>query len=1339
MKCMKQFALLSTVVYMLISVTFSQTSSTSLQGTVTDPSGSAIPGATVTLSNAEAKVERTVVTGPQGGFRILALPPGTYDLTVTAKGFSQHRQAGLQLLVNTPATANVELKIGTATEVVTVAGEAPALNMVDASLGNSFGETQVRQIPLEGRNVPDLLSLQAGVAYTGNRPDIDRDQDTRNGSVNGARSDQSNITLDGVDVNDQSSGYAFTSVLPVTLDSVQEFRVTTSNYNADQGQGSGAQVTLVTKSGTNNFHGSLYEYLRNTITSANDYFVKQSELASGQPNKPDKLLLNIFGGSVGGPIRKNRLFFFTNYEGTRESAEQSTVRTIPTPSLCKGLVQYVNVNGGTTVLSPMQLQSLDPLSMGINPAIENSSHTGYFDKTFCTGQFITNDPSVGDGLNYSGFRFRAPVSLDNNAFIARLDYNLTANGKQTLFWRGALQNLNNPQAPFLPGSPPEQTLVDHSKGFVVGYTILIGPTMVNTFHWGFTRQSTGIIGNSNQPWNAFYGLDQGFTYSHNAQTPVNNLLDDFSWSKGRHTLQFGANVGFARDPRVSYEHSFSIGKGATNWMSPTGFANTGGGYLDPINGGFPEPASSPQYDYPVLGLLGMVSDVVGNYNYDKSGNALAAGAPVNRDYGLNWYEFYGQDAWRIKPNVTVTYGLRWSLFPPPWEINGLQASPTCVPSQNPTTGCPSWAYNLGTEFNQNVQNMLQGVGYTATPLVSFRLGGAANNGPGFYNLEKSDLSPRISVAYSPRPESNWLRKIVGDNDKTVIRAGFGRVYDRAGMELLSTFDANAPGGLSATVQNPCCLATVTDSAGNTFPYDSAAGVPRITNINKIPTCGPVDNCNGVNQVFFQPAPPGAFPQTPPPFGQAITWGIDQSLKTPYAWAFDVSVARQLPQNFSLQLSYVGRLGRHLLTQRDLRQPLDVVDPKTGIDYFAASTRLAQLAQKGYTASQITDKLVGPTAAFWHDMLPKLQAGTAYQDLTTGYTAIQPGSAGLLQAIYDLYYNPAISYVGNEVVGIAYVDIYNSLGDNSGSFSPYTFCNGGCNPSSGYGSGAGNFLNNQATSMYGWSSIGSSSYNALQINLRKTLSSGVQFDLNYTYSKSIDITSNATRLGFSSSVNVGAPGSRLVNAFDPGARRAVSDFDTTHQVNADFIVELPFGTGKRVAGNASGVLNGFIGGWQVSGLARWTTGFPFTVDNGNYWPTDWDEQGIANMVVRPTTGHFKQPDGSVSVFPNPSAAFGDFAHPFPGQSGSRNVVRGDGYAGLDMALSKSWKVYESQSLQFRWEVFNVPNLVRFNALSGLGTQACACIASLQQVPNTFGNYTGLLTQPRVMQFALRYEF
>jgi hypothetical protein len=218
-----------------------QTSSTSLQGTVTDPSGGAIAGATVSLLNTESKTERIIVSDAQGEYRFLLLSPGTYTLRVNAKGFAGYEQTGLQLLVSTPATVNVQLKVGSGSEVVTVTAEAQALNMVDASIGNSFAELQVKQLPIDGRNVPELLSLQAGVAYTGNREDMQlpayKDQDTRSGAVNGARSDQSNITLDGVDVNDQSNGYAFTSVLPTTQDSVQEFRVTTTNYDAEQGVG----------------------------------------------------------------------------------------------------------------------------------------------------------------------------------------------------------------------------------------------------------------------------------------------------------------------------------------------------------------------------------------------------------------------------------------------------------------------------------------------------------------------------------------------------------------------------------------------------------------------------------------------------------------------------------------------------------------------------------------------------------------------------------------------------------------------------------------------------------------------------------------------------------------------------------------------------------------------------------------------------------------------------------------------------------------------------------------------------------------------------------------------
>jgi hypothetical protein len=1311
---------------------------TSIRGTVTDSSGGYVAGASVTLTNPESKIVRTAATGNDGGYQFLFLPPGTYTLDVSATGFQKYEQTGLPLLVNTPVTVNVQLKIGGGKETVTVTAEEPALNLVDASIGNSFDETQVRQIPLEGRNVPDLLSLQAGVAYTGNRV-ADKDQDTRNGSVNGARSDQSNVTLDGVDVNDQSNGYAFTSVLPVTQDSVQEFRVTTTNYGADQGQGSGAQVALVTKSGTNIFHGSAYENLRNTITSANDYLVKQSELNIGAPNKPLKLNRNIFGAALGGPLQKDRLFFFTNYEGTREREEQRAERVIPTPSLCQGIFRYQDVNGGITTFTPGDLKNLDPRNIGIDPAmLDLTNHTGYLDRTFCTGKTVTNDPFAGDGLNYAGFVFRAPTSLDNDVFIARADYRLTANGRHLLFWRGALQDLRNPGAPFLPGDAPEQTTADHSKGFVVGYTAILSSTLANSFHWGYTRQSFGVVGDTNQPWDTFLGLDQGIAYSRNFQVGMHNLLDDFSWTKKNHTFQFGAAIGLARDPRTSYLHSNYLGIGTTNWTSPIGFAGTTS-TLDPSNVtahpliNAPEPVDATQYDRPLLAMYGMISDVVANYNLDRNGNVLAQGDPVKRNYGLDWYEFYGQDTWRIKSNLTLTYGLRWSLFPPPWETTGLQTAPT---------------FGLGTQFNQNVTNMKQGLGYTSESPIAFNLGGPVNHGPGFYNFEKMDFSPRVSIAYSPRPRGGLFRSVFGENDKTVFRAGFSRVYDRAGFALLNTFDQVGSAGLTTTLQNPCC----------TFNQTGAEDLPRITGINTIPVFN--NPPPGITQARFLQVPPvGGFPQVPGTGAQANLWGIDNTLKTPHAYAVDFSVGRELPKRFSLQVSYVGRFGQNLLTQRDLNQPLDIVDPKSGIDYYTAAAALSKLArsfalannkgaptnfyQATITPAQIasvTAAMLGPTAQYWVDMLPPLRkSATQYSDLFTGFTPSTTNTTdGLLQSVFDLYYNPALSVIGDEIVGLADIDLYGGLGDNApvppgGAAVPYFF-NG---PAGLLGNGSGKYLSNQAISMYGWSSIGNSSYHALQVSLRKQFSHGVQFDFNYTFSKSLDITSAASRVGFSvyGYQNIGLVGTRLANDFSPNLARAVSDFDLTHQMNLNWIAELPIGKGRALAGNASGVLNAFIGGWQISGLARWTSGFPFSVDGGQRWPTNWFLTAITQMTTRPKTGVFKQ-NGNVNVFADPAAAQQDFTLPLPGGVGSRNVLRGDGFASWDMSLGKRWRLpKENHSLQFRWEVFNVPNLTRFNA-QGVGS---SLLTSLTQSPGSFGAYTSLLTQPRVMQFDLRYEF
>lgn len=468
-------ALYFIVVFFLLAIpAFPQMGTTALRGVVLDSSHAAIAGARITLVNPAQGHRRETTTAISGEFEFLALQPGTYTLTAEKDGFNRFERTAVELLVNVPNTLNITLQVASVVNTVEVSAQSETINTTDASLGNAFGENQVKQLPLESRNVPDLLSLQPGVVYTGNRPDINTEKDTRSGSVNGSHSDQSNVTLDGVSVNDKGA-HSFTSVLPVTLDSVQEFRVTTTNYGADEGSSSAAQVALVTKSGTNQFHGSAYEYNRNSYFSANDYFIKASQLASGLPNKPNQLNHNIFGGSIGGPILKNRLFLFLNYEGYRDAESVSALRTVPTAAMRDGVIQYLcqtNPDGspntslcpGNTVsgisgasytapagymaLSPQQITAMDSTSLG--PHGPNPVVIKYMNSVYP----LPNDQTTGDLVNTAGYRFRAPTDTAKNWYIAKLDYNITKDAKQRISVSAALANENSAGAPFLPGTAP---------------------------------------------------------------------------------------------------------------------------------------------------------------------------------------------------------------------------------------------------------------------------------------------------------------------------------------------------------------------------------------------------------------------------------------------------------------------------------------------------------------------------------------------------------------------------------------------------------------------------------------------------------------------------------------------------------------------------------------------------------------------------------------------------------------------------------------------------------------------------------------------------------------------
>ncbi len=433
-----------------------QTGTSSVRGVVTDAQGKAVAGATVTLTNTERNFTRTQTTNDEGTYIFSTVPPGSYRLEAEAAGFKKAAVADVRALVETPTELNVQLEVGDVSETVNILGttEAP-LNTADATIGNAFESRRISELPLNARNPVGLLSLQPGV--------------TRTGYVNGGRADQANVLLDGVDNNEQQRGLdvvtdeAFASVLRSTPDSLQEFRVVTSNPNADQGRSSGAQVSLITKSGSNDFHGSLYEYHRNTVTTANDFFnnaagsygpddlpVILGLKQAGDPIAPrPQLLRNVFGGSIGGPIKKDRAFFFFTYEGFREASETPVIREVPLPSLGQGIVRYRTNSGasdpGCPPGTPAGVECLTPAEINAGYIAANGDTPGVNPLTLAVlanaaARYPANDASVGDGLNTGGFRFNAKTPARLNTYITRFDVNLT--DRQTLYLRGNYQSDN---------------------------------------------------------------------------------------------------------------------------------------------------------------------------------------------------------------------------------------------------------------------------------------------------------------------------------------------------------------------------------------------------------------------------------------------------------------------------------------------------------------------------------------------------------------------------------------------------------------------------------------------------------------------------------------------------------------------------------------------------------------------------------------------------------------------------------------------------------------------------------------------------------------------------------
>jgi hypothetical protein len=1231
------------------ALTLCAQTTSSLRGTVADQQGAMIPEVVVTLTNDGTRSTRETLTDSTGIYQFVQMPPGTYTLTAVKVGFSSVTQKGVNLLVNTPDSVDLKMELGKTTETVNVSAEAQTLNTVDATVGNTFNQNQIRQLPLDTRNIVQLLSLQPGVTATG--------------EVMGSRRDQNNVTLDGVDVNDnQNSGIGgladtgstqgsnangttavagFNSVLPIPLDSVQEFRVTVAGQGADEGRSSGGQVVLVTKSGTNNLHGSAYEYNRNTLFAANSWFNNRSGVDRQVLNR------NQFGASLGGPLKKDRFFYFFNYERRIDASQLAVERQVPSESLKAGSLVLQDTNGNSYTLTPGQIQQIDPLHIGLNQGYLNIL------KQYPAG----NDPAYGadGGLAFTGFRFNAPNKLDNRAYVGKLDFLISA--RQTLSMRGTLSNADQDNPSFLaqfPGQSPASVLLNNSKGLAANYTFILRANLINSLVYGYTRQGAGQSGVSGASF-SLLDIDPLQNYSARACSrilPVHNIADNLTWTKSKHSLTTGINFRIMTNNRSSYASSYpsygysttvAVGLGEDMQNDVTNFlvTKTGNANLQLAN---------PDAVATAMGvLLGLVNNTQITYQFDRNGNPLAIGTPSVRAFNMKEYEAYVNDSWRVTPELTLTLGLRYSNDRPPFEANGLQVAP-----------------NIGLDqyFAQRVGLGAQGVPSNAMPnaLLSYSLGGPVNGKPSWYEPDNNNFGPRFALAYSPRGHEGWLQRIFGNNG--AFRMGGAMLYDRYGSELVTQYNQFGSFGLATTLNNPVSYNFTTS--------------PRF----------------GGQLPAFPTSPSGGFPYTPPNVN-AISGeyqGIFPNLRSPYSMLLNASFAREIPGHLTLEVSYNGRLSRKLLLQGDVYTPLEnFKDPGSGQTWLQAMTALRNLNNAGVTPNAV---MSNPTLVsnnpFIQNLFPALN----------NYYFPGSASANYFYGIYGVY-------------GGSYLDMLHAVDRIPGAFgTPNNTC------ASRYG--CFTFFAPQGSSMPTWMNAGNANFHAMTVTVRRAFTSGWSFDMNYTWSHSIDNASAAEG-------GAGQDGAVIQNIFFPGQFRGSSDFDIRQQVNANVVYELPLGKGKRFARNAPGWANQIIGGWQVSSIMRFSGGLP-TVIQGNY---TWNTNYWQNSLAIPTGPFQRQVGydqlGNPSLFANTSVV-NSFADQFPGQTGSRAILRLAPITNFDLAVAKSFALpWEGHRIQLRAEAYNAFNKVSFiNPSLALSN------------PSTFGEFQSTMP-PREMQFALRYEF
>jgi hypothetical protein len=888
--------------------------------------------------------------------------------------------------------------------------------------------------------------------------------------------------------------------------------------------------------------------------------------------------------------------------------------------------------------------------------------------------------------------------------------------KQNIFVRLNAINDHQDLPQYLPGTITPQVW-SHPRGLAIGHNWTIGNNWVNNFRYGLTRQAFTEGGDSTGNDISFRFVFQPNSQSHTLTrvTPVHNITDDLSWIHGKHTIQFGANIRKINNARVDFANSFD--NAITN---PSFYLGAG----DHVSNAFQDYLTAnhlpgdttvgqslnsiAEVQNAATAAIGRFSQYTANFTFNKDGSLFNPGTPSSRNFATQAYEGYVQDAWKIRPHLTLTLGLRYSLERPVYETQGFETQPGIM------NGTTCQANSLSAYFESRLAASAQGNNYVAPVCVN--RSGPVNGGPPMYNWDKNNFQPRIAVAWSPRYSGGLLHALFGDAGKSVVRSGFALTNDYYGQALAVDWDLNNTLGFTSNFTTPANTYD-TVSCGSTC----SGLAPLFTGFNQDVRSLPNVTVPGSLQ----------FPLSQPiDEGERIETSVDSNLHAPKEYVWNLTYEREMRSGMTLSVSYVGRSARHLLARRDAMTFNDVRDPTSGMDWYTAATMLEKQRQKGVDTSQIA------TIPFFENLFP-----AGFASIVNNFFGLDPActpgdpNAGFnpnwsnTQLFYAMQSrtpaNPCFFFAGNDWT------------DTEALLDKVLFATG---------AGPTRFMQPQYGALAAWSTIGNSNYNAMTVSLRQRLSN-LTLDFNYTYSHSLDDSSGLqSDFGFGSQNNSGP---FIENPLRQGANYGNSDFDIRHLINAFAVWQMPFGKGKALMNTSNRALDAVLGGWQLSGIYRWNTGLPTgsPFDDAR-WATNWNVQANVTPTAPIRTCVGLAPDGTPKLFGGSGcdikAIYQGFRNAYPGETGPRNYIRLPGYSNVDLGLAKSFVMpwSEKHKLQLRWDVFNVANLQRYGLVdgsrTGFGVARDPALRNLNP-PTNWSNLVQIQGQPRVFQVGARYSF